>query len=555
MAVSLATGRLRSLGHLGPALRKLAKQLESLGLGLSLWEPPDVPVGGTMNLCDLCGLLDKGGGECRRALREFAGHVLAAGAADKARSAYGCCLIGVPVHRRRRLVGAVLSCFPVREMLEEERLARLCDQLQLDRQVVQGGAAASVRYSVDRAGDLLEVLQHLLEGQQELQVAQGELGILSSNLASTYEELSLMYRISGSMKLTRPPRQFMETVCQELLEVAGVEGVAAMIYGDAKPGGEELILQAGSLALGPDRIRRLVQEHLRPQLAAFQQVVVANHFDGAPAAGLAPGVRNYVAAPLAAEADPIGVLVALNKTRGDFDSVDMKLLGSIGNESAVFLTNHRLYQDVQDLLMGVLHALTASIDAKDPYTCGHSQRVALLSQRLAETLGFDPERVRRMYLTGLLHDIGKIGIPERILCKPGRLTDEEYETIKRHPAIGAKILADIRHLDDVLDGIVSHHERPDGKGYPGGLAGADLPLEGLIVGLADGFDAMTSDRTYRAGMDIETAIAEIRRYTGTQFDARVVQVLLSMDIAALHSEVRRIAGEPLPAALGQESKT
>jgi putative nucleotidyltransferase with HDIG domain len=177
----------------------------------------------------------------------------------------------------------------------------------------------------------------------------------------------------------------------------------------------------------------------------------------------------------------------------------------------------------------------------------------MISQKLAETMGFDAERVRRMYLTGLLHDVGKIGIPERILCKPGRLTDEEYETIKSHPSIGAKILADIHHLDDVLDGIVSHHERPDGRGYPRGLAGADVPLEGLIVGLADSFDAMTSDRTYRAGMSLETALAEIRKYSGVQFDPSVVEAFLSLDLEALKVEINR-GGDTLPAGLAQERR-
>ncbi|MCY2931983.1 MAG: HD domain-containing protein [Planctomycetota bacterium] len=547
------TGRLRSLAHLGPALRKLASQLESLGLGLSLWEPPDVPVAGGAGGCALCPLLEGGRGECRRAIREFAGGVLAESTPRKARAPYGCWMIGIPIFRRRRLVGAATACFPVRDMIEEESLARLCERLHLDRQAVQDAAAGAVRYNAEHADDLLEVLQHLLEGQQELQIAQGELGILSSNLASTYEELSLMYRISGSMKLTRSPRDFLQAVCDELLEVASVEGMLAMSYPDPRTGGEGMILQAGSIAVDAVAARRLVEEQVRPAVSAQGQVVVENRFAPTPGGALAPAVRNWVAAPMTAEDKPIGVLVALNKARGDFDSVDMKLLGSIASQAAVFVTNHRLYQDVQDLLMGVLHALTASIDAKDPYTSGHSHRVAMISQKLAETMGFDAHRVRRMYLTGLLHDVGKIGVPESILCKPGRLTDEEYESIKKHPAIGAKILADIHHLDDVLEGILCHHERPDGRGYPRGLTGADVPLEGLIVGLADSFDAMTSDRTYRAGLSVETALGEIRKYAGVQFDPAVVQAFLSLDLEALKADITR-AGNGLSPGLAQERR-
>ena len=159
---------------------------------------------------------------------------------------------------------------------------------------------------------------------------------------------------------------------------------------------------------------------------------------------------------------------------------------------------------MQNLLMGMLHALSASIDAKDPYTRGHSQRVAMISRRLAEMSGLEPERVERVYLAGLLHDIGKIGVPGHVLRKPGKLTKGEYDQIKRHPEIGANILGGIRQIEDILPVILYHHERPDGKGYPEGLrvagdsAGArdgKVPHEALILGLADSFGALPSSRT------------------------------------------------------------
>jgi len=204
----------------------------------------------------------------------------------------------------------------------------------------------------------------------------------------------------------------------------------------------------------------------------------------------------------------------------------------------VFLENHSLYDDLQDLLMGVLHALTASVDTKDPYTCGHSHRVALISRKIAQLAEFDSYRTERIYLAGLLHDIGKIGIPETLLRKTGRLSTEEYKVVQKHPQIGATILKGIRQMSDVIPAILHHHERPDGRGYPSGLRGKQIPTEALIVGLADSFDAMTSSRTYRGTMPLEVVATEIRRYSGTQFDPRLSELLLSLNLEDFLAEIR-----------------
>jgi putative nucleotidyltransferase with HDIG domain len=277
-----------------------------------------------------------------------------------------------------------------------------------------------------------------------------------------------------------------------------------------------------------------MKEHLNPLLASGQEAVIDNNFAAAP--GDEVRITNLLAVPLATEKAPIGVLIAMNKREGDFDSVDLKLIKSISAQTAVFLEYSWLYADMKDLLMGVLHALTASIDAKDPYTCGHSRRVAAISRRLAEAAGLPPERVQRIYLAGLLHDIGKIGVPESVLRKPGKLTEEEWKLIRGHPSTAAKILSGIGQLDDVVPSILTHHERPDGKGYPCGLSADELPLEGKIIGLADCLDSMTSDRTYRPAMSLKDAVTELRRVSGTQVDKKLVDLLLSMDLKEILTE-------------------
>ena len=526
------------MAHLAPTFRHLADQFRQLGLNLSLWEPPSRLAGVGGAVCEFCRVVQQAADSPRDATRSLAEKIMADQAPAIGRAATGCCLIGVPVHRRRRLVGAAVGCFPVREMAEEEHLARMCDRMQLDRQAVATLMADGVTRSLAETDDLLVVMTHLLAGQQALQVAQDEMGMLSANLTTTYEELSLLYRISGSMKLTGQPGEFMQNVCEELLEVANIQAAVAIVYGDPRSNHEGMILQAGECELDEEQMRRLASTHIAPRLAAGDSAVVDNQFPHVAGAPFGPNVRNYVAAPLAGDAEAIGMLIGLNKLSGEFDSVDMKLLSSVGNQSAVFIVNHRLYEDVQDLLMGVLHALTAAIDAKDPYTCGHSQRVAMISRRIALSLGFDRERVRRIHLAGLLHDVGKIGVPEAILCKPGKLTAAEYEVVKTHPSVGGRILGGIRRLDDVVEGIIAHHERPDGKGYPRGLAGDEVPIEGLIIGLADSFDAMTSTRTYRDAMAADRAVAKIRRCAGAQFDEKVVEAFLLLDPREFMAEVR-----------------
>ncbi len=177
-------------------------------------------------------------------------------------------------------------------------------------------------------------------------------------------------------------------------------------------------------------------------------------------------------------------------------------------------------------MMGLLHSLTSAVDAKDAYTCGHSERVALVSRHLAAQVGLSDRDVEQVYMAGLLHDVGKIGVPEAVLQKTGRLTPEEFEQIKRHPAIGAKILQDVKQIREIIPGVLHHHERYDGKGYPAGLAGSNIPLMGRIICLADCFDAMTSSRTYRKALPLEIALCEIRRCAGTQFDPKLSELFL-----------------------------
>ena len=168
------------------------------------------------------------------------------------------------------------------------------------------------------------------------------------------------------------------------------------------------------------------------------------------------------------------------------------------------------------------------VDAKDTYTRGHSDRVSYYAAQLARRMGKGEEYCEQVRLAGLFHDVGKLSIPDEILLKPERLTDEEYQVIKSHPKNGVELLSVISHFRPVLPAILNHHERIDGSGYPNGLRGEQIPEEARIVAVVDTFDAMTSDRQYRKALTVQRAMEELNRYKGTQLDAQVVDAFLDM---------------------------
>ncbi len=191
--------------------------------------------------------------------------------------------------------------------------------------------------------------------------------------------------------------------------------------------------------------------------------------------------------------------------------------------------NEQLVIDLKELLFNTVSAISSALEAKDSYTYGHSYRVTYYSVKIGEMIGIDPQQLSLLEFAGLLHDIGKIGVPEIILNKPGRLTDEEYSIICRHPARGGQILSRLKNMQYVIECVIHHHERYDGKGHPDGLKGDRIPLGARILAVADSYDAMTSDRPYRKGMPHEKAIEELKRCSGTQYDPSLVEAFLQTE--------------------------
>jgi response regulator RpfG family c-di-GMP phosphodiesterase len=376
--------------------------------------------------------------------------------------------------------------------------------------------------------------------QNDLRNAQ-QIELISGELAQTYEELMLLYKISTNMRVSQSDSNFLQLACDNLIEILRVEGIAIFLekkIADTK----KLVLSAGTGLLGIDykdeHNVELLFERVLDVMAAGSDALIDSEVNGIFKYEWQGRIRNILTVPLSNNSKIIGMMVATNLLeRNDFDKNDIKLINAVATECAVFIGNHNLFKDLKGLLIGSLKSLVNSIDAKDEYTRGHSDRVAIISKWLAEQYskakGMPPEEIQKIYLSGLLHDIGKIGISESVLKKPGKLTEEEYEEMKNHPAIGAGIISEIHQMEDIIPGILYHHERFDGKGYPKGLSGTHIPLAGKIVMIADSFDAMTSHRTYRKALSFEEAIVEIEKNIGKQFDPVVAGIFLKSNLSKL----------------------
>lgn len=234
--------------------------------------------------------------------------------------------------------------------------------------------------------------------------------------------------------------------------------------------------------------------------------------------------RAILTVPLKAQGRVVGVLQLLNPLeRERFDANDLERMRLFAAPLGQAIDNARLYSAMKDLYLDTVTALAEAVEKRDPYTGGHVRRVVLYSILLGHELGLAQADLERLRIASTLHDVGKIAVPDHVLQKPAPLDDSEYLVMQRHTVDGAEILSRIPDLHDVLPGVRSHHERLDGRGYPDGLEAKDIPQSARIIAVADTYDAMTSSRPYRAALEHQVAVDEIRRGKGTQFCPSVVE--------------------------------
>ncbi len=236
--------------------------------------------------------------------------------------------------------------------------------------------------------------------------------------------------------------------------------------------------------------------------------------------GLKEGAVDFIRKPFVPE-----VLLVRIRHMIDLIRLQNELAQEVEKKTQEVTAQHERLEKIFDQ---VVNALSGAIDAKDSYTNGHSSRVAEYAQKIAKRADCSAAIQKDIYIMGMLHDVGKIGIPDEIINKPGKLTDEEFQIIKSHPALGAKILENITEYPKLVMGARWHHERYDGKGYPDGVSGDDIPMEARIIAIADAYDAMSSKRSYRDVLPQEVVRGEIEKGKGTQFDPVYAELMLQI---------------------------
>lgn len=362
--------------------------------------------------------------------------------------------------------------------------------------------------------------------QEELQKARFEVQQLSATLSDAWEELTLLYELAEKLRGVLDIDQAVELAITSATEMVSVEGCGVLLKIDSEwelrgavcPSDREewLRFELGG-QIGDEALRRrrgliLNDLHQHPQWGELAKMF---------------NVFNIAAVPLNPGGHAQGALIAWNHEKGEFSSGDLKFLSTIAAQTSGVLESAYLYQRLQETFRGVVRAMAIAVDAKSRWTAGHSIRVTRYAVELAHAIGLPESDTEKVNLSGLLHDLGKIGIPDAILDKPARLTEDEWKVMMQHPIIGYEMLKDIwQFKGEILEGILYHHERIDGKGYPFGLKGDEIPFMGRLLAVADGFDAMTSDRPYRAGMPKEKALQILMEGAGTQWDKELVKAFI-----------------------------
>lgn len=342
---------------------------------------------------------------------------------------------------------------------------------------------------------------------------------LANEVLRSYEQLNLLFDFTQRIaNLTE-----VEAIERVLLErLAGLLGARRVLV--VAPDGQRRqydVSEDALLSTGDVHASEALLRELLPYVDGTRRSrTVTVHGTGQARALIGPLVRLD---------DNVHVVLVLRPAEAaEFTSGDMLMLESLLSFGGQLISNSEIHERLRRMSLESTRALVAAIDKKDHYTSGHSERVGYWARLVAERLGCSPTECQLVEMAGLLHDVGKIGVPETILCKPTRLTTREFEVIRQHPAMGYEILKPIASFGGVLDGVLYHHENPDGSGYPLGLRGEEIPLIARIIHVVDVFDALTSTRSYRAAFTTEEAAEIIRKEAGTKLDAGVVAVFLEL---------------------------
>ncbi|KQQ88468.1 HD domain-containing phosphohydrolase [Massilia sp. Leaf139] len=370
---------------------------------------------------------------------------------------------------------------------------------------------------------LAETLEDIGAGIADEVAAKRELDNMALELSERYEELHLVYAIDKQVQQLEPGADLFQKLLQSWAEHMDAD-VAAFV----KPG-EGLCVHATNLS-APIHNLDLVLVEMRGDLYRFthsaRAPIVINDVDDPRRAYIFTDLPfKLLCCPVIHDRSVVAILVLANHLeKPDFSNSDRKLGELLANQLSGLSKMYGMLAETQKFNDQMANALIEAVEAKDPYTRGHSERVHYITMQIGAAMHLGTRDTEDLYWGSLLHDVGKIGIPDAVLCKPGRLTADEFTFIKVHPERSYEILRHIDRLKGAVPGARHHQEKYDGTGYPHGLKGNDIPLHARIIAVADTYDSITSSRAYRAGRSHEVAMAEIRRVAGSQLDPAIIRV-------------------------------
>jgi putative nucleotidyltransferase with HDIG domain len=386
-----------------------------------------------------------------------------------------------------------------------------------------------------------ELSRHKHGLAEKVEIAGEQLIMANKELVKRVNELAMVNEISKAITSVLDLDEVLDLCLSEINEKLKVKHSSIMLVDEER---DVLIVKAshgyrsrqilGNTQKIDEGVAGRVVTEKKPILV--KDIVHDKRFNG----GERPDykTKSFVSVPLITEERVLGVINIMDKeSGGSFCDTDVNLLCTIAGQVSIALENAKLYEELEANCFNMVKSLAAGLDAKDRYTSGHSERVSEYSSAMASIMGVSDKEMKTLRHAALLHDIGKIGISELILNKPGKLDGVEFDIIKSHPSTGEKIVKPLTFLGDTLHHIRGHHESFDGSGYPDRLGGDDLPLLTKIMTVADAFDAMTSTRTYRPSMETNKAVSELRRVEGKQFDPEVVDAFASSEIVKMKSDL------------------
>lgn len=348
----------------------------------------------------------------------------------------------------------------------------------------------------------------------------------SESLTKKVLELATLYEMSRALGSTLDMEELLNSVLDSALSIFDLDlGYVALRDTDSGTLEIRAIRDGDDAATGADAVRSTMSEWVVRE----GRPLIFNPDAGSRDTQIdtVTGARAALCVPLVSSEGTIGsITIGSTAPAYRFDSDDVRLLSTIANHVTMAIGNIELFLSLQEAYLATVRSLATAVDAKDSYTRGHSDHVASYAMMIAEKIGLSHDQKVALEMAAYLHDIGKIGVAEEILLKPGRLSDPEMEQMRHHPLIGANILKPVAFPWAINPVVRHHHESYDGTGYPAGLKGDEIPLLARILTVADSFEAMTADRPYRQGMSIAKAVQELKDCSGTQFDPRVVELFL-----------------------------